>query len=213
MSGYFNWARVRQNFQLYKHVDELHDMYRKNRAQGESSGNSETDISGLINDVSCLGIYDLNIVGSGYAPLSGRLVEAATRPLGWRGIESELELLPGKQYLEERILSAKARKAKHNQRGSMYDEKSADTEFSVNDNSQSASDMMQQQSTHKTVLVFFVGGVTYSEIAAIRMLENRPNTPWKFIIGTTDIANGFNVVDGFVDQSFKDKSDNSYFNK
>ena len=40
MSGYFNSAIVRQNFQVYKHIDKLPD---KGRAQ------SETEISGSMN--------------------------------------------------------------------------------------------------------------------------------------------------------------------
>ena len=50
---------------------------------------------------------------------------------------------------------------------------------------------------NKKVFIFFVGGVTYSEIAAIKYIQK--NNPDKhIIIGTTNIING----DGFVRQFF-----------
>merc|ERR1712087_1088637 len=58
-------------------------------------------------------------------------------------------------------------------------------------------------SAHKTVLVFFVGGVTYAEISAIRMLEARPNTPWKFIVASTSIVRGNDIINAFIDQDLK----------
>lgn len=41
----------------------------------------------------------------------------------------------------------------------------------------------------KTLLVFFVGGVSYVEIAALRFLSNDPLYPYNIIIGTTSIGN------------------------
>merc|ERR1719203_1432996 len=65
---------------------------------------------------------------------------------------------------------------------------------------QKAQQKSDAMSAHKTVLVFFVGGVTYAEISAIRMLEARPNTPWKFIVASTSIVRGNDIVNAFIDQ-------------
>ena len=45
------------------------------------------------------------------------------------------------------------------------------------------------QSKKRRVLVYYVGGITYGEIAAIRFL-NKLFTDRKFIIATTQIING-----------------------
>ena len=47
----------------------------------------------------------------------------------------------------------------------------------------------------KKILVYFLGGITYAEVAALRFLQNLyPPTPteagFKFIIATTSIING-----------------------
>merc|ERR1712060_197492 len=52
-----------------------------------------------LTDPGRLGANDINCVGSGYAPLSVRLVEAAIKPNGWRQIESEISELPGRCLL------------------------------------------------------------------------------------------------------------------
>merc|ERR1712228_1075900 len=139
----------------------------------------------------------------GYAPLSARLVEAATRNNGWRAIQSELKELKGKCYPNESMLAAAVNeKKKENEKES----KSESNIFSnllykkETNKKQDAQQKSNAMSTHKTVLVFFVGGVTYSEISAIRMLESRPNTPWKFIIASTNITSGDDIINAFIDK-------------
>merc|ERR1712129_347869 len=96
----------------------------------------------------------------------------------------ELKELRGKCYVE--IDMDRDTKEKENVREKMK--------------AQQKSDAMSAQ---KTVLVFFVGGVTYAEISAIRMLEARPNTPWKFIVASTSIVRGNDIVNAFIDQDLK----------
>jgi hypothetical protein len=45
----------------------------------------------------------------------------------------------------------------------------------------------------KKVLIYFVGGITYAEMAAIRFLQNL-NPGFKFIIATTCIINGVRAL-------------------
>jgi len=192
--GYFNWNQVRKNFQLIKSMDDLLSIISNNQTnnsndnqnnQNQNTNNPNNNMTmqekenSIVNDPSMLGMYDINIIGNGYAPLSTRLIEAATKPNGWKGILNDIEQLPGKMY-EEKFFK---------------DINNIQTNAQSISNYNDSSNFNQQ----KTVLVFYVGGVTYSEISAIRMLENRPNSSWKFIIGTTNIANGNRLVNAFID--------------
>jgi hypothetical protein len=49
------------------------------------------------------------------------------------------------------------------------------------------------------VLVAFLGGVTFSEISALRWLSQRPGARQRFIVLTTAIVNGSSLVETFVD--------------
>ena len=54
----------------------------------------------------------------------------------------------------------------------------------------------QQQDKKQIVLVFFVGGVTYAEIAALRFLTMLSDGKREYIIGTTSILNGNTLLEG-----------------
>lgn len=51
--------------------------------------------------------------------------------------------------------------------------------------------------SYKVVLVYFIGGVTYSEIAALRFLGRKKG--YRFIIATTAIINGARMLNSFVE--------------
>jgi len=124
-----------------------------------------------------LGANDINCVGSGYAPLSVRLVEAATKPVGWRQYESELAELPG--HVLTRYLQS-----------TDDDEKVVNTE---RPRSQSITNTKA-----KVALVVFIGGATFSEVSAIRMLERRDSNQWRFIVSTTDMIKGGKFMENFI---------------
>lgn len=107
------------------------------------------------------------VFGGAYTPLSCKLVEQALLKQGWAGLEDVMRHLPGKTF--ERI---EARSAKGKT-------------MSTNDTS------------YKVVLVYFIGGVTYSEIAALRFLGRK--TGYRFIIATTAIINGARMLNSFVE--------------
>ena len=46
----------------------------------------------------------------------------------------------------------------------------------------------------KTVLIYFVGGVTFAEIAALRFLNQQANSNVKFVVATTEIITGDRAV-------------------
>ncbi|ETO29315.1 hypothetical protein RFI_07811 [Reticulomyxa filosa] len=150
---YFNWSQVSKNLQLVKEMDELKQM----------------------TDNNSLGIYDINAMGSGYAPLSIRLIEAATKTDGWNAISNDLQLLKGRHYIKLSL---------QNQRDLQVNQDISESNVSA----------------HKNILIVFIGGVTYSELSAIRLLESRGLMPWKFIVATTAILSGEKIVSSFVEK-------------
>ena len=53
----------------------------------------------------------------------------------------------------------------------------------------------------ETVLVVMLGGITFTEISALRFLASRPEHNVRFLVLTTKIVNGRTLLDSFVDQS------------
>jgi len=125
-----------------------------------------------------LGANDINCVGSGYAPLSVRLVEAATKPNGWRPLENVMAQLPG------RLLP-------------LYQQFNPDDEKLVNTERHQTTQNLSNPKA-KVALVVYIGGVTFSEISGIRMLERRDSNQWRFIVSTTDMIKGGNFMEHFI---------------
>ncbi|KAL4223148.1 Vacuolar protein sorting-associated protein 33A [Mactra antiquata] len=92
---------------------------------------------------------DISYVYSGYAPLSVRLIQYLARP-GWRSITEVLSILPGPRVDEIQQIPVALRK----RRSSITSSHSGITD-------------------QKVTLVFFLGGVTYAEIAALRFLAQQ----------------------------------------
>lgn len=119
-----------------------------------------------VDDVSEHDPTDMAYVHSGYAPLSSRLVEFLQVP-GWRAITGVLQVLPGPTLTETQQLPSALRQ----RRGS--------------------GGSVQSGLEGGTALVFFIGGCTYSEIAALRFLSSRVDQGGpEYIIATTKIING-----------------------
>ena len=59
----------------------------------------------------------------------------------------------------------------------------------------------------KVVLVVFLGGVTFAEIAALRFIGRQPEVNCAFVIATTKLINGSNLLDTFVDDNVKTVSE------
>ena len=56
----------------------------------------------------------------------------------------------------------------------------------------------------KVVLVMFLGGVTFAEIAALRFISSRPEVNCAFLVTTTKLINGSSLLDSFVDDDVRD---------
>ncbi|EGG24975.1 Sec1-like family protein [Cavenderia fasciculata] len=127
------------------------------------------DLNLIIEDLDETNQTDIAYVYSGYAPLSVRLVQAATKPGGWRSIEQALRLLPGPTFEEVQPLPQGAQS--------------------------------NAKSDRKPItLVYFIGGVTFAEISALRFLGRQEQANRDFVIITTKLINGDSFVDGIVEK-------------
>ena len=100
--------------------------------------------------------------------LAFRLVEQAVQRQGWTGLEDVLRHLPGRNFERQEARSAKGGKG-------------------------------PATSAHsKVILVYFIGGITYSEIAALRFLATQKG--YKIIIATTSIINGKRMLSSFMEK-------------
>ena len=90
---------------------------------------------------------DIMLVFDGYAPLSVRLAQFMAAP-GWRSIDEILKVLPGPKIEERQEVPAALRKK--------------------TDDVSPGGPFMFSSDNPQVTLVFFLGGVTFAEIAALR---------------------------------------------
>lgn len=133
-------------------------------------------------------------VSSGYAPITVRWVQAAMR--GYLGLDEALKELPvaagsssSRRWIDieqnsppESLVEA----LKRNRGPSLGVLAKKMSESSSHDGRGN-----QQASGKKPLLlVYYVGGITYMEIAALRFLSRRPSFPYTIVCCTTEIVNG-----------------------
>ncbi|KAL7424845.1 Vacuolar protein-sorting-associated protein 33 [Cryptotrichosporon argae] len=141
----------------------------------------------VVDDTDDAAPNDISYVYSGYAPLSVRLVQCATqknavlapttseskdRPrahpiAGWKGFEDALASLPGA------TVDVRQR---------------AQGDAAPRDPSSAAATT--------TTIVFFLGGCTYTEIAALRWMSKQ-TMGRRFVVATTGIINGTSLLESF----------------
>ncbi|KAE8669870.1 Vacuolar protein-sorting-associated protein 33-like protein [Hibiscus syriacus] len=131
----------------------------------------------VVEDTDTANPDDIAYVFSGYAPLSIRLVHNAVRS-GWRPMEEILKLLPGPHTETKRAGFTSSPSFGILQGASNGLDKIADGRRSL-------------------VLVVFIGGITFAEIAALRFLSAQEGMASDLIIGTTKIVNGHSLVETF----------------
>lgn len=147
-----------------------------------SSFSKLKDLLVLINaEVDTVEPDDISYISSGYAPLTVRLLQSAVT--GWKnGREDILRELPGRffdivqQYPPEDLATTMKRPVST---GSTYGSLS-----------------LPAETRKKPVLiVVYLGGVTYMELAALRFLSKRPNFPYHILCCTTKILNGITLLE------------------
>ncbi|XP_055339771.1 vacuolar protein sorting-associated protein 33A-like [Paramacrobiotus metropolitanus] len=126
----------------------------------------------LVVESSDSNMRDISYVYSGYAPLSVRLARYLVHP-GWKSISDTLDLLPGERLEAKQKVPDHLRKRRNSITSSM----STTDEPPV------------------VTLVVFIGGVTYSEVSALRFLSNQEDSSTVFHVLTTQMVNGSSVVE------------------
>jgi len=121
---------------------------------------------------------DVSYVSSGYAPITVRLLQTAMK--GWTGREEILREGPGRlvdvtQHNPPEDLAAALKRPVGSSLGQLAIETAAATNTG---------------SKKPVLLVFYVGGVTYMELASLRFLSKRPKFPYNIIVATTKVVNG-----------------------
>jgi len=115
---------------------------------------------------------DMSYVFSGaYTPLCCRLVEQVLQKEGFTGLEDVTKLLPGPSFYKPKAKSAKSGVSS------------------------------SKAGSSQVVLVYFLGGCTFSEISALRLLGQTfgKQKGYKFLIATTSIINCNSMIKNVID--------------
>lgn len=136
---------------------------------------------------------DIAYVYSGYAPLSVRLVQCilqkqyllsltkaasasngiSSAAQGWQGFEDVLKNVKGETFNRVQRGEDHAVKARH---------------------------MLAGTGGRKTVVIMFLGGITFTEIAALRFVAKQEEGRRKILICTTDIIGGNGVIEAAIEK-------------
>ncbi len=138
-------------------------------------------------DVDPLDPDDVSYVSSGFAPISARIIQTAMK--GWNGKEDALKEIPGRgidvvqKYPPEEYNTALKRNI-----GAPLGVWAK--QFKMNEDECTDKDANSNKKKKPVLLVYFVGGITYAEIAALRFMSKRSSFPFSIICCTTKIING-----------------------
>lgn len=140
---------------------------------------------------------DVAYVSSGYAPMTVRWVEAAMK--GYSGLDEAMKELPvgvgsgggsggrlvdvEQRWPPETLLDAMKRK-----RGPSLGTWAEQHLSSANESSNNSRSSME--GGKPVLLVYFVGGITFMELAAFRFLSRHHSCPYNIVCCTTEIVNG-----------------------
>ena len=164
---------------LLKKKDTLWDT-----ASSSAYGTLRKQLQLIQPDVDPLDPDDVSYVSSGFAPISARIIQTAMR--GWSGKEEALKELPGKgidviqKYPPEEYKTALKRNAMP----------PLGTWAKQLKNNQDFGSRSGDNKKKPVLLVYFVGGITYAEIAAIRFMSKKSTFPFNIVCCTTKIING-----------------------
>ena len=149
----------------------------------------------LINaDVDPSNPKDAAYVSSGYCPMTVRWVQAAMK--GFVGLEEAIKELPTaagvsggdgggrwidiEQHSPAQSLVEALKRKRGGSLGALANKWADDSSGGV--------------SEKPVLLVYFVGGVTFMELAALRFLSRRPSFPYSIVCCTTEIVNGGSLL-------------------
>lgn len=146
----------------------------------------------IVDDVDVVAMSDMAYVSSGYAPLSARLVEAAEAAGGsWAGVpKAVLDVVPGPALrfaqapTPEPLAAAvkRAARAPPPPPRRRPDEAGADAQ------------------DRPVLMVYFVGGVSHLELAALRHLSDSGKCAHRIVVATTRVMTGEALVESLLSE-------------
>ncbi|KAK9495809.1 Sec1-like protein [Lipomyces doorenjongii] len=175
----------------YEHILTLSILQKLDLIYARGKGYSQFQFSNLrktlrliVDDVNEQAPDDIAYVYSGYAPLSIRLVQMVIQKRalgtrisslgsGWRGADDILRNINGEHFDELQKGEERALRARA---------------------------MLSAKKEKKTVVVFFLGGVTFTEIAALRFIAKQETERRNILILTTGIIDGKEIIKMAMDQ-------------
>ena len=133
---------------------------------------------------------DIHFTYAGYAPLSVRIVQAAVSTVGvgsnstggsrgWSSQHAAMSAVPGPQFEVLQTVDDKGRPIEQPDKGGGATKTTTTVETTTK---------------RRTVMVMFIGGVTYAEVAALRFLSRKGIVDCDFVIGTTKMVNGNSLM-------------------
>ncbi|XP_072956735.1 vacuolar protein-sorting-associated protein 33 homolog isoform X2 [Typha angustifolia] len=165
----------------FEHMPSLYNLEKAGLFKKQESRSNWLAITRamqlIVDETDTANPNDISYIFSGYAPLSIRLVQHAIRS-GWRSIEETVKLLPGPHLDLKRGSSTVS---------------SFETVLGAQSNMDRVAD-----GRRSLVLVVFIGGVTFAEIAALRFLSSQDGMGYDFIIGTTKVVNGNTILETLI---------------
>jgi hypothetical protein len=139
---------------------------------------------------------DVSYVSSGYAPLTVRLVQSAIQ--GWTTKQDILKELPGRlldiqQSHPPQDLASTLKQQQQQQKATTTSPNTG--ESSLGQYAKKQVSLSNNKNTKKpTLIVVFLGGITFMEIAALRFLSKRSTFPYHIVMVTTKVINGSSLL-------------------
>ncbi|CAN1238274.1 Vacuolar protein-sorting-associated protein 33 homolog [Linum grandiflorum] len=165
----------------FEHIATLNNLEKAGLLKKQESRSNWLTIKRalqlVVEDTDTANPNDIAYVFSGYAPLSIRLVQHAIRS-GWRPMEEILRMLPGPHS--------------ETKRGGFP--------HSASFESMSALGSRVADGRRSLVLVVFIGGVTFAEIAALRFLSAQEGMAYDLMIATTKMISGNSLTESYVEK-------------
>lgn len=163
----------------------------------------------LINEsVSMINPTDMAYVSAGYAPLSARLIQHLPSPGGWVALSETHKLLPGPivditQTAEAEELNRTIQRSEHdrvNCKSSAAVNKQSDLYLGPADNDEEGDlGVVDQIVPQKPLmLVVFVGGLSFLELAALRHLSKSADFPYSIVMASTNMINGNTLIESII---------------
>ncbi|TKC50246.1 hypothetical protein EI555_000739 [Monodon monoceros] len=164
----------------YEHILTLYNLEKAGLLKPQTGGRNtyptvRKTLRLWMDDVNEQNPTDISYVYSGYAPLSVRLAQLLSRP-GWRSIEEVLRILPGPHFEERQPLPTGLQKKRKS--------------------------TARQPGENRVTLIFFLGGVTFAEIAALRFLSQLEDGGTEYVIATTKLINGASWIESLMEKPF-----------